>query len=90
MVSGSNVILDLSCGSLLTTHSTLFIVKYQYVRGYYGDASPRKILEFYVVHLGADNTKVGLPPASPRNHHTDGTKANHALILKLDHSGGAD
>jgi transposase InsO family protein len=32
----------------------------------------------------------GLPPAGPGNHRPDGPKADHALTIKLDHSGGAD
>ena len=34
--------------------------------------------------------RIGLPPSGPRNHRTDGPKADHALTIKLDHSGGAD
>ena len=33
---------------------------------------------------------IGLPPAGPGNHRADGPKADHALIIKLDHLGGAD
>jgi transposase InsO family protein len=32
---------------------------------------------------------VGLPPASPGNHRSDGTQAGHALTFKPDHSMGA-
>ena len=29
---------------------------------------------------------IGLSPASPGNHHTDGSEANDALTIKLDQS----
>jgi len=32
----------------------------------------------------------GLPPAGPGNHRPDGPKADHALTLKAENSGGAD
>ena len=28
---------------------------------------------------------IGLPPAGPGNHRTNGSKADHALTFKLDH-----
>ncbi|MEP3636594.1 MAG: hypothetical protein ABJN14_04955, partial [Paracoccaceae bacterium] len=32
----------------------------------------------------------GLPPTGTGNHRPDGPKADHALTIKLDQSGGAD
>jgi hypothetical protein len=31
-----------------------------------------------------------LPPTGPGSHRSEGTQADHALIFKLDHLGGAD
>ncbi len=36
------------------------------------------------------HSALGYRPPAPRNHRTDGPKADHALTIKLDHSGGAD
>ena len=33
---------------------------------------------------------IGLPPSAPGNHRPDGSKADHALTFKLDHSMGTE
>ncbi len=46
-------------------------------------------MEYTLQHKETEQC-VGLPPASPGNHRSNGSQAGHALTFKLDHSTGAD
>lgn len=52
--------------------------------------APAACLRQLPAPLAGINLQYGLPPTGARNHRSYGPKANHALKIKMDHSGGAD